>query len=98
MEQIIENIAHRAHVGLFHRFRIMQEWDLRQQLAPAAMIGPDGLHMTDASYACLASELAEALAWNWWSHSLLAKGSARNRVARLNQAEDAAVTGNPRQH
>jgi lysophospholipase L1-like esterase len=98
MERIIEDIAHRAHVGLFHRFQIMQQWDRRQQLAPAAMIGPDGLHMTDASYACLASELAEALARSWWSHSLLAKGSARGAVARLDRAGNAAVAGNPRQH
>jgi acyl-CoA thioesterase I len=98
MERIIEDIARRDHVGLFHRFQIMQEWDRRQQLAPAAMISPDGLHMTDASYACLASELAEALAWNWWSHSLLAKGSARGAVARLDRAGNMALGGNPRQH
>jgi hypothetical protein len=29
-----------------------------------AMIGPDGLHMTDAGYSCLASELAKALVAN----------------------------------
>jgi acyl-CoA thioesterase I len=98
MERIIEDIAHRNHVGLFRRFQIMQEWDRRQQLAPAAMIGPDGLHMTDASYACLASELAEALAWNWWSHSLLVKGSARGAVARLDRAGNMVLGGNPRQH
>jgi acyl-CoA thioesterase I len=97
MERIIEDIAHRAHVGLFRRFQIMQEWDRRQQLAPAAMIGPDGLHMTDASYACLASELAEALAWNWWSHSLSAKAYAHSAVARFDRAGNVAVAGNPRQ-
>jgi acyl-CoA thioesterase I len=98
MERIIKDIAHRSHVGLFRRFQIMQEWDRRQQLAPASMIGPDGLHMTDASYSCLASELAEALAWNWWSHSLLAKGSAHGAVARLDRTGNVAVAGNPRQH
>ena len=29
------------------------------------MIGPDGLHMSDRGYHCLALELAEALAANW---------------------------------
>ena len=48
------------------------------QLAPAAMIGPDGLHITDASYGCLASQLAEALAWNWWSHGKIAKSLHQN--------------------
>ena len=42
------------------------------------MIGPDGLHMTDASYGCLASQLAEALSWNWWSHAKLAKSPHRS--------------------
>jgi len=68
MERIINETARRAHVGLFRRFDIMQEWDHIQQLAPMAMIGPDGLHMTDASYGCLARQLAAALAWNWRSH------------------------------
>jgi acyl-CoA thioesterase I len=87
MEQVIEEIAHSSHVGLFRRFEIMKEWDHTQQLAPAAMIGPDGLHMTDASYGCLASELAEALAWNWWSHGKIAKSLHQNpdAVSRLSQ-------------
>jgi lysophospholipase L1-like esterase len=85
MEGLIEEIANSNGVGLFRRFEIMQEWDRTQQLAPAAMIGPDGLHMTDASYSCLASELAEALAWNWWSHGKIAKSSHQNpdAVSRL---------------
>jgi acyl-CoA thioesterase I len=78
MERVIAEIAHRTHVGLFRRFEIMKEWDRTRQLAPAAMIGPDGLHMTDASYGCLANQLAEALAWNWWSHAKLAKSPKRS--------------------
>jgi acyl-CoA thioesterase I len=78
MERIIAEIAHRTHVGLFRRFEIMEEWDHTHQLAPAAMIGPDGLHMTDASYACLAGQLAEALAANWLSHAKLAKSPHRS--------------------
>lgn len=78
MERLIAEIAHHARVGLFRRFEIMREWDHTHQLAPGAIIGSDGLHMTDASYGCLASELAEALAWNWWSHAKLAKSSRRN--------------------
>jgi acyl-CoA thioesterase I len=77
MERLIAEVASQAHVGLFRRFEIMQEWDHTQQLAPASMIGPDGLHMTDASYACLANQLAEALAWNWWSRGKLAASPRR---------------------
>jgi acyl-CoA thioesterase I len=101
MERIIEGVAHRAHVGLFRRFEIMQEWDHRQQLAPAAMIGRDGLHMTDASYGCLASQLAESLAWNWWSHSGMATKSAHRTaesVASPDRLGHLAIVGNPGQH
>lgn len=91
MERAIGEIAHRSHVGLFRRFEIMQEWDHTQQLAPAPMIGPDGLHMTDASYSCLASQLAEALAWNWWSHGKIAKSSHQNpdAVSKLSRPPNA---------
>ena len=89
MERIINETARRAHVGLFRRFEIMREWDHVQQLAPMAMIGPDGLHMTDASYGCLARQLAAALAWNWRSHG---SGAA---VAGFAQQENARSAGAP---
>ena len=88
MERIVNETARRAHVGLFHRFEIMREWD-HLQLAPMAMIGPDGLHMTDASYGCLARQLAAALAWNWRSHG------SRAAVAGLAQQENARSAGAP---
>jgi len=72
MERLIAEVARRTQVGLFRRFEIMKEWDRTQQLAPAATVGPDGLHMTDAGYACLANQLAEALASNWRSRNKLA--------------------------
>jgi acyl-CoA thioesterase-1 len=95
MERLIAEIAQRAHVGLFRRFEIMQEWDRTQQLAPAAIIGPDGLHMTDASYGCLASELAEALAWNWWSRAKLAKSMRSNpdALARIERPRSRQPAG-----
>src|SRR5437660_389864 len=65
MEQLIAEIAHHTHVGLFRRFALMQYWQARHQPDMPPMIGADGLHMTDAGYGCLAAELAEALAANW---------------------------------
>jgi acyl-CoA thioesterase-1 len=78
MERLIAEMAQHAHVGLFRRFEIMQEWDRTHQLAPASAIGADGLHMTDASYGCLAKQLADALALNWWTHAKLAKTANRS--------------------
>jgi lysophospholipase L1-like esterase len=100
MERMIAEIAHNNRVGLFRRFEIMQEWDRTQQLAPAAMIGPDGLHMTDAGYGCLATELAEALAWDWWSQGKIAKSSHKNpeAVSRLSQPRTAPFSTASRSH
>jgi acyl-CoA thioesterase-1 len=101
MERVIGEIAHHYRVGLFRRFEIMQEWDHKRQLAPAAMIGPDGLHMTDASYSCLASELAEALAWNWWSREEKIAKSPRqtpDAVAVLKRLESGPAAGISRSH
>lgn len=77
MERLLAELAQRARIGLFRRFEIMKEWDRTQQLAPAAMVGPDGLHMTDIGYACLANRLADALASNW-SHQKLAQSPQRS--------------------
>ena len=68
MEQLIAATARRAQVGLFHRFALMRYWLRTHQLDGSRLIGVDGLHMTDASYGCLAVELAAALAANW-SHA-----------------------------
>jgi len=91
MERLLAEIARHAQVGIFRRFEMMREWDHTGQLAPAAMIGADGLHMTDASYRCLADQLAEALARNWRSHGKLAKSPDRNRDA-IARIERSAVT------
>jgi acyl-CoA thioesterase-1 len=88
MERIINETARRTHVGLFRRFEIMREWD-HLQLAPMAMIGPDGLHMTDASYGCLARQLAGAMARNWRSHG------SRAAVAGLAPQENSRPAAAP---
>jgi acyl-CoA thioesterase I len=95
MERLIAEIAQATHVGLFRRFEIMREWDHMHQLSPASAIGPDGLHMTDASYGCLANQLAEALAWNWWSHAKLAKSPNRSpdAIARIERSAGARPAG-----
>ncbi|HEY8873367.1 MAG TPA: SGNH/GDSL hydrolase family protein [Stellaceae bacterium] len=91
MEQLIANAAKRGRVGLFRRFEMMQKWQAAQPAdAPRtaeAMIGPDGLHMTDRGYFCLAANLADALAGNWWSQGRAAQRAAQHppaaRVAGL---------------
>jgi hypothetical protein len=81
MERAIAQIAHQTHIGIFRRFEIMQEWDRTGQFRPEAMIDPDGLHMTDQSYGCLAQQLADALTRNWRSRTKLVKSPERNPEA-----------------
>jgi acyl-CoA thioesterase I len=63
MEDLIAATAKRERVGLYRRFEVMQQWQKIGALGE--LTGADGLHMTDASYDCLAINLADALAANW---------------------------------
>jgi acyl-CoA thioesterase I len=81
MEQLIADTARRAHVGRFRRFEIMQEWDRTGQLGRAALIGRDGLHMTDASYNCLADQLSQSLIAQWRGQGKIAKSMHRRPAA-----------------
>jgi acyl-CoA thioesterase I len=81
MERAIAEVSRRERIGYFRRFEIMREWDQSGEFAPSALIGPDGLHMTDVSYGCLAKQLARALADQWRSQNKLAKSTRRNPAA-----------------
>jgi lysophospholipase L1-like esterase len=65
MEKLIAEVAERNRVGLFRRFDIMRHWLAAAPPETAPEISADGLHMTDRSYACLASGLADAITQNW---------------------------------
>jgi acyl-CoA thioesterase-1 len=62
MVSLIATAAKAEHVGVFHRFELMRRWYETERLPFEAFISPDGLHMNDWSYACLAKALAVALA------------------------------------
>jgi acyl-CoA thioesterase I len=64
MEQLIADTAEHGDVGIYRRFEIMRYWQENDRF-PGGMTAADGLHMTDASYACLGANLADALAANW---------------------------------
>lgn len=81
MEQLIAETARREQVGLVRRFEIMRQWQRAGDLPPAALIGADGLHMTDASYGCLAREVARSLAAQWRGQNKLAASPHRSPAA-----------------
>ncbi len=83
MEQLIAAVAERTQVGLFRRFEIMRHWQSAEPTDVPKMVGPDGLHMTDRSYGCLADGLAEGLAQNWRAQGRAAPHPPAARVAGL---------------
>jgi hypothetical protein len=97
MKQLIAQEAERANIGLFRRFEIMRHWHaVRQETDNRPMIGPDGLHMTDRGYGCLAAELAEALATNWTSKHGVARRPSTESVAGIGKPGQAAGAIPPR--
>ncbi len=66
MEKLIADAADDEQIGLFRRFALMHYWDASHASGASPMVGPDGLHMTDAGYRCLAADLGfAALEANW---------------------------------
>jgi acyl-CoA thioesterase-1 len=72
MEDLITETADGAHVGLFRRFALMRFWQRSHAADAPAMVGDDGLHMTDSGYGCLAADLAAALEANWRAEEKIA--------------------------
>jgi lysophospholipase L1-like esterase len=59
-DAILAELADLPGVSLFSRAAAMREWQ-RAGSGPERLIAPDGLHMNDRGYACLAGSLAAAL-------------------------------------
>ena len=49
------------HAKVVRRFELMHQWLDSGMIARANLIGPDGLHMTDAGYAMLAKAVLEEI-------------------------------------
>jgi acyl-CoA thioesterase I len=54
--------AKEADVDLFRRFDVMRHWREVDRLPFDAFVSPDGLHMNDWSYGCIAKGLSMAIA------------------------------------
>jgi lysophospholipase L1-like esterase len=64
-QRVIEFIAVTAkaeNVDLFRRFDVMKRWRNDDHMAFESFVAPDGLHMNDWSYACMAKGLTIAIA------------------------------------
>jgi lysophospholipase L1-like esterase len=61
MLNVIASTAKAQNVDLFPRFEMMKHWSEADHLAFDVFTAPDGLHMNDWGYACLAKSLSIAL-------------------------------------
>ncbi len=62
MVGLISAVAKRDNVDLFRRFAVMREWSETRHISFQQSLAPDGLHMNDWSYSCMAKLLASAIA------------------------------------
>jgi lysophospholipase L1-like esterase len=62
MEDQIALAAKEQSVDLFRRFALMRHWHEVQHIPFEIFVSPDGLHMNDWSYACVAKLLAAGIA------------------------------------
>jgi lysophospholipase L1-like esterase len=62
MVTLISTTAKREDVDLFRRFEVMRHWYDVDHIGFETFVSPDGLHMNDWSYACMAKGLGKAIA------------------------------------
>ena len=62
MVELIAATAKREDVDLFPRFNVMKYWSEVDHMAFETFVSPDGLHMNDWGYACMAKGLGMAIA------------------------------------
>ncbi len=61
MERALWATAKASAAPLFHRFALMRDWSEYGNMKMSAMVAADHLHMTDASYDCLARQLSASI-------------------------------------
>jgi acyl-CoA thioesterase-1 len=62
MVGLISKAAKAGNTGLFQRFAIMRHWNKVDGVPFDAVLSPDGIHMNDWSYGCIARLLSVAIA------------------------------------
>jgi len=58
---MMERLGRTTGTAIFHRYRLMKSWAASLGSGYSRMVHPDQLHMTDASYRCMAVALAASL-------------------------------------
>ena len=58
---MMQRLSQSTRTALFHRYRLMKAWSAEMGADYGRMVAADQLHMTDASYGCMADTLAASL-------------------------------------
>jgi lysophospholipase L1-like esterase len=61
MLHVLSGVARSEDVPLFHRFAMMRHWAEDGQMTVPVMLAVDQLHMSNASYDCLARQVARSI-------------------------------------
>lgn len=61
MLHLLDEVAQRERVPLFHRFEVMHDWVTASGNALSRFVAADKLHLSDLGYFCLGESLAEAI-------------------------------------
>jgi len=61
MLHVLSGVARSEDVPLFHRFAVMRHWAEDGQMTVPLMLAVDRLHMSNASYDCLARQVARSI-------------------------------------
>ncbi len=61
MLHVLSGVARSEDVPLFRRFAMMRHWAEDGQMALPVMLAVDRLHMSNASYDCLARQVARSI-------------------------------------
>jgi acyl-CoA thioesterase-1 len=77
LRHLMSTIAKRENVPTFQRFEVMRHWHEKAAIPFSAFLSPDGLHMNDWSYGCVAKLLAHAIVDAAARGSLTAHAGAR---------------------
>jgi acyl-CoA thioesterase-1 len=86
MVALISTSAKEANVDLFQRFAVMRYWHDKESIPFSTFLSPDGLHMNDWSYACIAQLLGNAIT------EAANRNSAITEAVSHNNAQSIAVT------
>ena len=83
MVQLLDAVGEDSRVAVFGRFAIMREWVNSGGADFSTILSPDGLHMNDVSYGCIAKLLADSIMSATWTRPPVVVASPAPLLAKM---------------